>query len=41
MKNQKGFTRNELLMCGSGIALISIFFGVVYTVFHFASKFWQ
>ena len=40
MKNQKGFTLTELLICLWGLIVVGCFGGVVYIVIHFVSKFW-
>jgi len=40
MKNQKGFTVVEMLVCIWFLLCVSVVVGVLYAAFHFISKFW-
>lgn len=40
MRNQKGFTFPELIMCLFFITVGSLVCGTIYTAIHFIAKFW-
>lgn len=40
MKNQKGFTLVEMLICIFGLATVGVLGSVLYVGVHFISKFW-
>ena len=40
MKNQRGFTLTELLLCVALLAMVGVGCGMLWVVIHFVAKFW-